>query len=643
MRRLLDLHTLRLVALPALMIALGLQSLRVLYPSLTWYLADARGADPLTMAALATAVFLPVFLAARLRRLLGPRTALLLTAALLALFRFVEQLVDLPALDLTLSAAAAVQFVLFLPIWFGNGLSARGDGAPGLAAGLLLGLALDSAVKGAAGTLDLSWQPGLLPLAITGLMCAAAVVLAALEPGPAATAPADPPTVRLLPLLALGPFLMLQCLVYQNQGWIAAVTGVEPAAAFGVVMAGNLAAAAGLTLGFSTGFARRMWIAPAGAVYLTLAAAGADRAAPSFVTVVVLAQLVYGWCWGLLVSAAASPRHPGLRRITLVVGASLMLFLLLSFLYYGSLQIPVPIPRAAFLPGSAALAGLATVLAAWHSRSEAFPRRGTWTSISLGLLLSLAPIVSAAGAGPQPAYRRPPGLPIRVMTYNIHSAYDVAGRQDPEAIARVIEASGADLVALQEVSRGWLVDGSTDLPAWLSRRLGMPFIFRGTSDPVWGNAMLSRDPVLAAGWAPLPRSGTLLPRGFLWAELDVGQAEPLLVIATHLHHVESEHAPRQAQVAALLSFWGGRPNSLLLGDLNARPEYTEMGLIAEAGWTDSWREAGEGAGLTWPAVDPFERIDWIWHTDDLTAVDATVIDSAASDHRPVLATIDTAP
>jgi endonuclease/exonuclease/phosphatase family metal-dependent hydrolase len=207
----------------------------------------------------------------------------------------------------------------------------------------------------------------------------------------------------------------------------------------------------------------------------------------------------------------------------------------------------------------------------------------------------------------------------------------------------VIEASGADLVALQEVSRGWLVDGSTDLPAWLSRRLDMPFIFRGTSDPVWGNAMLSRDPLLAAGWAPLPRSGTLLPRGFLWAELDVGQAEPLLVIATHLHHVESEHAPRQAQVAALLSFWGGRPNSLLLGDLNARPEYTEMGLIAEAGWTDSWREAGEGAGLTWPAVDPFERIDWIWHTDDLTAVDATVIDSAASDHRPVLATIDTAP
>jgi len=47
-----------------------------------------------------------------------------------------------------------------------------------------------------------------------------------------------------------------------------------------------------------------------------------------------------------------------------------------------------------------------------------------------------------------------------------------------------------------------------------------------------------------------------------------------------------------------------------------------------------------GEGLSWPAADPFERIDWIWHTPDLAALEAETIDSTASDHRPVVVTLD---
>jgi len=235
-----------------------------------------------------------------------------------------------------------------------------------------------------------------------------------------------------------------------------------------------------------------------------------------------------------------------------------------------------------------------------------------------------------------------PSLPVRVMTYNIHSAFASDGHQDPEAIARVIEASGADIISLQEVSRGWLIDGSTDLTTWFARRLGMQVLFKGTTGPMWGNAILTRYPVLEHGSGSLPLAGSLMARGYLWAKIDVGDREPLLVIATHLHHVEAENQVRLEQVPVVLAFWDQAPNSLIMGDMNSEPGYPEMDLIAQAGLVDSWAEAGSGKGLSWPAIDPFERIDWIWHTPDLTALEAEIIQSTASDHLPLVVTLDAA-
>ena len=49
------------------------------------------------------------------------------------------------------------------------------------------------------------------------------------------------------------------------------------------------------------------------------------------------------------------------------------------------------------------------------------------------------------------------------MSYNVGQGISVGGQLDPEAIARVVEASGADIVGLQEVSRSWLIASGTDL------------------------------------------------------------------------------------------------------------------------------------------------------------------------------------
>ncbi len=178
---------------------------------------------------------------------------------------------------------------------------------------------------------------------------------------------------------------------------------------------------------------------------------------------------------------------------------------------------------------------------------------------------------------------------------------------------------------------------------YLSQRLDMPIVFYGTEEPHWGNAILSRLPVLAHGSGELPREGILIGRGYVWAEIDVGWNEPLLLINTHLHQLEEDKDVRLAQVPVLLDFWGGRPNTVLMGDLNARPGWPEIQLIHDAGLIDAWEESGEGPGFTWNSANPDQRIDWIWHTTDLLGTQAVVVDSLASDHLSVIVQLEQAP
>jgi endonuclease/exonuclease/phosphatase family metal-dependent hydrolase len=159
---------------------------------------------------------------------------------------------------------------------------------------------------------------------------------------------------------------------------------------------------------------------------------------------------------------------------------------------------------------------------------------------------------------------------------------------------------------------------------------------------MWGNAILTRYPIMDYGSGVLPLAGSTLGRGYLWAKFDVGAQQPIQIIATHLHHLGNEGYVRLAQVPVLLEYWDHAPRSVILGDLNAVPDSEEMDLIRQAGLIDSWIEAGSGAGYTFNSFDRFQRIDWIWHTEDLVALDVEVISSTASDHLPVIITLDVA-
>ncbi len=633
--------SLRRWILPVITISMGLQLLRVFIPSLAWYLRDTAGYSSLSLAPYAFGTFAVGYLAPAIWRLMGPRSALWLTAGGVVVLRVAEQVIVEPPVDLWLSMAGVAAFVLFLPTFFGY-LKATGQPvASGWAYGLTLGLAFDIALHGAAGTLDLTWHSGALPLLIT-LLLALLVCWALLQTPPhdlhAAT---DTSWSNSLPLLAIGPYLLLQFLIFQSTGWLEEVAGVPTPLGFFLVMLGDLLAVFGVWLGLSRPVSLRLPFAVLAAVLLTVGAGVAASPGPVFIVVALIAQLLMGWGWALVSTRAAAADRPGLARTGAALSTGMLLFLALAFAYYVALDLALPFPREAIVPSGAALLGFLYVIASQRTRPVA--TRSELAPFWMAGVLLAVPLVVGMVQGPRPQPVSPADRPLRIMTFNIHSGFGSAGRHDPEAIAKVIEDSGADVVALQEVSRVRLLDGGTDLAAWLSRRLDMPFLFHGEEEPIWGNAILSRYPILKHGQGALPQEGSLIARGYLWAEIDIGGEAPLFLIATHLHHIEEDHQVRLNQVPVLLDVWGGRPLTVLLGDLNAEPDWEETRLIYDASMVDSWLETGRGDGFTWPAVEPHKRIDWIWHTADLIAVRMEVVQTLASDHLPVLAVIDTAP
>ncbi len=333
----------------------------------------------------------------------------------------------------------------------------------------------------------------------------------------------------------------------------------------------------------------------------------------------------------------------GIGRTTIMSTLGLLFFILLVFFFYASLVIALPIPREIVPPIAAIIFGVA-FLGVASLQPRPIPVEGESRAPALiAWALVILSLIWLPFQTPPPSPIDPDSGPITVMTYNIHSAYSIEGRQDPEAIALVIEENGANIVAIQEISRGWLINGSTDLTSWLSNRLGMQVLYKGTTGPMWGIAILTKYPILEHGYGDLPSLYTLIDRSYQWAQLDVGSESPVNVIGTHLHHVGNEGEIRLAQVEVLLAAWDDQPHTLLLGDLNARPWDPELKPLFDAGFIDSWAEAGVGDGLTFISNDPFQRIDWIWHTQDLATEEVEVIETTASDHFPLAATIVSAP
>lgn len=255
-----------------------------------------------------------------------------------------------------------------------------------------------------------------------------------------------------------------------------------------------------------------------------------------------------------------------------------------------------------------------------------------------------------AGGIPAPALAQSPAMagrlapgqppePLRFMTFNIHHGEGVDGRLDLERIARVITDARADIVGLQEVDRGVARTASRDTLKELADLTGLRFAFGKNIDLQggdYGNALLSRFPIVSEGNRPLEPVGGGEQRGVLQTVLDVF-GRRVLVLTTHFdHRRDSAQRPRSAQeMRDMITQWGDGP-VVMLGDFNDVPGSAAHETLTAVA-RDAWDTVGKGEGYTIPVDTPTRRIDWIL-LRGLTPREAQVIRTDASDHLPVLVT-----
>ena len=238
--------------------------------------------------------------------------------------------------------------------------------------------------------------------------------------------------------------------------------------------------------------------------------------------------------------------------------------------------------------------------------------------------------------------------PLRVLVYNIHAGKDAKGVDNLERVAQIVRDTRADVVLLQEVDKGTTRSGKVDQVAELRRLTGYYGAFGKTLDYQGGDygiAILSRWEITSDTLIHLPveppqfRSNVSYePRG----ALRVAIQSPLGILRVVNTHIDAsrEDTYRLQEAKTVIAIAGALRDSagttLVGGDLNSEPESEVIALFAPAGWKDGFRECGRGSGLSYPDDVPVKRIDYLMMTGATHCTFAEVLNTNASDHRPVL-------
>jgi endonuclease/exonuclease/phosphatase family metal-dependent hydrolase len=243
---------------------------------------------------------------------------------------------------------------------------------------------------------------------------------------------------------------------------------------------------------------------------------------------------------------------------------------------------------------------------------------------------------------------RPLSPTIKVMTYNIHSSVNVYGRIDIEAIIAVIAATGAELIALQEVeSLHPGTERGLNQAHYIAAHLGMHHRFLPLRDGRWGKyglAVISRFPMQVIKSEFLPnaeKSRRYEKRGALWVRFDSLHG-PVHLINTHLGLYLQD---RWQQVSALFGDkWIGGLQAdqplILCGDFNAGPRSPVYRHIA-ARLRDVQEAVSQGGypRATFLSYFPILRLDHIFVTPGITPLSVQVpinpYTRRASDHLPL--------
>lgn len=232
---------------------------------------------------------------------------------------------------------------------------------------------------------------------------------------------------------------------------------------------------------------------------------------------------------------------------------------------------------------------------------------------------------------------------ITYMTLNVGN-----GLISPDRLVNWLKAHGTDIVGLQELDTAQAEAIERGLEAEYPWK-----VLHGTGFE--GRGLLSRFPLLDHD-LPYLRPD----RVDLRARLETPD-DPMTVIVAHPLPPRPQLRGMVAdpetggQIDGIIRLALDGTPAIVMGDFNMTMRNPLYERIRDAGLVDAFVTSGRGRGSTFPVrpgkmrsvnhrmhwmpLPAFARIDYIWHTPELKALDAWVGPNAGSDHLPLLATI----
>ncbi|MET8747666.1 endonuclease/exonuclease/phosphatase family protein [Streptomyces sp. NPDC004728] len=259
-----------------------------------------------------------------------------------------------------------------------------------------------------------------------------------------------------------------------------------------------------------------------------------------------------------------------------------------------------------------------------------------WLGVSVPVLLASAAVrrsATAAVAALLPAVvwcslfggllvdKRSAGQDLTVVSHNVNDE-----NPSPVGTARELAASGAELLALEELS-------TRTAPVY-ERVLADTYPYHSVQGTVglWSTYPLRDvEPVAIMPWTRALRATAETPKG------------PVAVYAAHLASVRvlpgvGFTTARRNEAAAQLAdaVRAERlPRVVVVGDFNGTTDDRALRQVT-SGLRSAQEEAGDGFGFSWPSSFPVARIDQIL-VRGVTPVSSGTLPSTGSDHLPVTA------
>ena len=233
-------------------------------------------------------------------------------------------------------------------------------------------------------------------------------------------------------------------------------------------------------------------------------------------------------------------------------------------------------------------------------------------------------------------------LSLRILSYNIHHAEGVDGKLDVPRIAQVILSVDPDLVALQEVDKNTIRTGKVNQDIKLSRLTKMNCVFGSNitfQGGQYGNAILSKFPIIKNKNFLLPNVDSGEQRGLLQSQIQISNKENVLFFSTHLDHRRSD-TERLASAKAINQIIGldNKSPAILAGDFNDVPDSPTLKELGKV-----WLRTNKKILRTIPASKPSRQIDYIFvqPKERWKIIESQILDEdIASDHRAIFSIIE---